>query len=187
MEPARRKPLRIKVEITPHVVGEPYRIGLVIDRERRAIPEQGRLASEDPRARRVERRDPHLAGDRADERGNPLLHLTCGLVREGDREDLERRDVPFGDEIRHPMCEESGFPRARAGDDEHRPVGRGHGIALHRIQTIEELRHAHGEQRTGVRVRTLRPTVGRAAALALRRRQRVCERLAGVGFRPRST
>ena len=147
METPRRKPFRIEVQVTPHVVGEAHRIGFVVDRERRSVPEQGCFASQDPGARGVERRDPHLASDGPDERGDAILHLARGLVGERDREDLERGDVPFANEIRDSMREQSRLPRAGAGDHEYGTIGRGHGIALYGIQAFEELRRAHSVQR----------------------------------------
>ena len=77
--------------------------------------------------------------DRADERGDPLLHLARGLVGEGDREEPERRDAALGDEVRDPVGEHPGLARPGAGDDEQRAVGRGDRLALDRVQAREQI------------------------------------------------
>ncbi len=55
----------------------------------------------------VERGHPHVPRDRADERGDVLLHLARGLVGEGDREDLEGRDLALHHQIRDPAGEDA--------------------------------------------------------------------------------
>ena len=69
---------------------------------------------------------PAVGGPGAVVRWDPRLRLVRGLGREGVGGDLDGGDVPFADERRHPVREESGLARARAGDNEHRAVGRGH-------------------------------------------------------------
>ena len=139
VQTAGRIPLRVQVHVAAHVVHEAGRVGLVVDRERRAVAEQPGFAPEDPRARRVERRHPHLVRHRTDERRHPLLHLPRGLVGERDGEDPERRHATLGDEVRDAVGEETGLPRPGTRDDEDRPVGRDHRLALDRVQTLEEI------------------------------------------------
>ena len=105
MQPPGREALGVEVEIAPHVVGEADGVGLVVDRERRPVAEHRRVAAEDARARGVEGGHPHAVRDRADEVGDPLLHLARGLVGEGDGEQPERRHPLLGDEERHPVGE----------------------------------------------------------------------------------
>ena len=76
--------------------------------------------------------------DRADEIGNPLLHLTCGLVGERDREQAERRDALLGDEERDPMREHTGLATPGSRDDEDRTVGRRSCFALDGVEPGEE-------------------------------------------------
>ena len=120
VQPAGREPLRVQVQVAPHVVDEAHGVGLVVDRERAPVAEHRGLAPQDPRARGVERRHPHPARDRADERADALLHLARGLVGERDREQLERGDPALGDQVRDAVGEQPGLARTRAGDDEDR-------------------------------------------------------------------
>ena len=62
---ARREPLRVEREVADDVAGEAVGVGLVVDRELLRVAEPVGVAPEDPHARRVERGDPHLLGDRA--------------------------------------------------------------------------------------------------------------------------
>ncbi len=133
------EPFRVQVEIAPHIVGEPHRVRLVVDGERRPQADPGRLPAQDPGARRMEGRDPHPVGDGSDQRRDALLHLPRGLVRERDGEQIERRDPSGGDQIRDAVREDSGLPGAGTGDDQERTVGRGGGLALHRVEAGEEL------------------------------------------------
>ncbi len=136
---AGREALRVKVQVTPDVVDESDGVGLVVDRERRAVAELGRLAAQDAGAGRVEGRHPHAASDRPDEVGDPLLHLAGGLVGERDREQAERGDPAFGDQVRDPVGEDARLAGARAGHDEQRAVGCTRSFALDRVEAGEEI------------------------------------------------
>ena len=72
---------------------EPHLVGLVVDREVRAVAEPLGLAAQDSPAGGVEGEDPDRAGDRPEHPLEALAHLLRGLVREGDREDLVRLDA----------------------------------------------------------------------------------------------
>ena len=139
LELARREALRVEIQVAADVVGEADGVGLVVDRERRPVPEDAGLAPQDPGARRVERRDPHPVGDRTDEGSHPLLHLPRGLVGEGDRQDPEGRDAALGDQVRDPVGEDAGLARSGARDDEERTVGRGDRLVLDRVQAREQI------------------------------------------------
>ena len=73
-----------------HCFDEPHLVGLVVDREVRAVAEPRRLAAQDAAAGGVEGEDPERARAAAEQRVEPLAHLARGLVRERDREDLVR-------------------------------------------------------------------------------------------------
>ncbi len=150
MQPTGREPFGIEVEVAAHVVGQADRIRFVVDRERGSIAEPGRVSPEDPRARAVKCRDPHLVGERPNQVSDPRLHLAGGLVRERDREEFERRDTAI-DEVRDSVGQEAGLARTGAGDNEHGTIRRTHRITLDRIQPFEKLRRAHAAHRTDVR------------------------------------
>ena len=147
-----REALRVDAQIADDVAGEPHGVGLVVDRELRGIAEQLCVAPQDAHTGRVERGDPHALGDGADEAGDALAHLCSGLVGEGDREHLVRRDLVLLDEVRDAVREHPGLARARAGDDEQRPAGVGDRLELGRVQALEEVVAGHpGNPTRGVR------------------------------------
>jgi hypothetical protein len=67
-----------------------------------------------------------------------VAHLPRRLVRERDREDLVRLDALVGDQVCDAMREDTRLPRARAGDDEQRPVGRPDRLELGLVEAVEE-------------------------------------------------
>ena len=125
---------------------EPDLVGLVVDREVRAVAEPRRLAAEDAAARGVEGQDPDRARDAAEHVLEALAHLARGLVRERDREDLLRLDPVRVDQVRDAVREHARLAGARARDDEQRPLGREHGLPLGRVQVGEiRLRRCDGQ------------------------------------------
>src|SRR5205807_5462241 len=75
VDAARHEPLRVALELLQASANEPELVGLVVDREVRAVAEARRLAPEDPSAGRVEGEDPDRARLRADGGLDPLAHL----------------------------------------------------------------------------------------------------------------
>src|SRR4029079_3265325 len=76
------------------------------------------------------------------ESGQPRAHLTRGLVRERDREDLVRAESPRRDLPRDPPGDRGRLPRAGACEDADRPpdgVGR---ARLLRFETLENVPRA---------------------------------------------
>ena len=147
MDPARREALRILAELLEAGLHEAHLVGLVVDREARAVAEALGLAAQDPAARGVEGEDPDRPRHAAERPLEPLAHLGRGLVRERDREDLVRLHAVRTDQVRDAMGEDAGLSRACAGDDEQRPVDVEHGLPLGRIEPLEELvmgRDGHG-------------------------------------------
>ena len=139
VDPARREPLRVLPELLEARLHDAHLVGLVVDRERRAVAEPLRLAAQDPPAGRVEREDPDRARGAAEHPLEPLPHLGRRLVRERDREDLVRLHAVRADQVGDAMGEDARLPRAGAGDDEERPLDVEHSLALGRIQVGEEL------------------------------------------------
>ena len=65
-------------------------VGRVVDDEVARQADVRRLAAQQPRAQRVERRDPHLPAVDAEQRLDARAHLLGGLVGEGDGQDAIR-------------------------------------------------------------------------------------------------
>ena len=137
VDAARREALRVALELLEAALHEPELVGLVVDREVRAVAEPLRLAAQDPAARGVERHHPRGARGRADEVLDALAHLPRRLVRERDREDLGRLDADRAEQVRDAAGEDARLSRARAGDHEHRAFGVQDGLPLRRIQVGE--------------------------------------------------
>ena len=62
--------------------------------------------------------DPHLAGVRADEEGDAVLHLARGLVGEGYGEDLFGGGESLVYEVGDPVRQHAGLPAPGAREDE---------------------------------------------------------------------
>jgi hypothetical protein len=78
----------------------------------------------------MEGHHPHARSDITEEPLEPLLHLSGGLVREGDGQDLLVLHAAGRDEMRDPVREHTCLPRPRAGHHEDRPFGRQDSLAL---------------------------------------------------------
>ena len=137
VDPTRREPFRIALELLEALLHEPDLVGLVVDREVRAVAETRRLAAKDAAAGGVEGQYPEAAGAAAEQVLEPLSHLAGSLVREGDGQDLIRLRADGVDEVGDPVREDAGLPGACAGDHEQWPFGRQHGLPLHGIQVGE--------------------------------------------------
>ena len=136
-ETARGVALGIEIEVLDHHGHEPLRVGRVVDREVRGDAEPGGLPAEDAHAGGVEGHHPHRAGGGPDQRGDPLLHLPCGLVGERDREDLGGLHALLADEMGDALGEHARLARACPCDDEQGTAAMGHGFLLGRV----EVRH----------------------------------------------
>ena len=133
---ARGEALGVALELLEARADEPDLVGLIVDREVRAIAEPLGLAAEDAAAGGVEGHDPDRPRARADGRLDPRAHLRGRLVRERDRQDLVRMDVlreQVGDAVR----EHARLPGAGSGDDEERALRGRHGLALGVVQVGE--------------------------------------------------
>ena len=173
MDPARGEPLRVLAELLEARLDDPYLVGLVVDRERRAVAEPLRLAAQDPPAGGVEGEDPDRARGSAEDPLEPLAHLGRSLVREGDGEDLVRLHAVRADQVGDAVGEHARLPRPGAGDHEQRPVDVERGLALGGIELGEELlvrRDGHASmlaaprRSPGRRVRTGRGRTGAGRA-----------------------
>ena len=90
--------------------GQPLRIRLVINRERRTHPQRLVLRPQNSHACRVERRDPHATGDfAAHQVFNSFAHLCSSLIREGDRENLAGPGLSVANQLRNAVREHAGL------------------------------------------------------------------------------
>ena len=121
VDAARDEALRVALELLEDGLREADLVGLVVDREVRAIAEPGRLTAEDAAAGGMEGQDPDRAGDAAEHVLEPLAHLAGGLVRERDREDLLRLHPAGVDQVRDAVREDARL--ARAGARRRRAAG----------------------------------------------------------------
>ena len=110
----------------------------VDDGEARLQPHQFGVAAQNLGGDGVEGAEPAQAlGLGPDDRGDPLAHLARGLVGEGDGQQLPRPRPAGGEDVGQPRGQHPGLAGAGAGQHQHRPVDRLHGLALLRIQARE--------------------------------------------------
>src|SRR2546425_1643788 len=114
-------------------------VGLVVNGERTVDPDGRPFAAQEARAEGMERPDRELGQALlSDQPIEPLAHFTRGLVRKGDGEDRVRRDPEIPNQVRDAVRQDPRLSRSGAGEDEQRAVPVGHGLALLRIQGIED-------------------------------------------------
>ncbi len=131
--------VRVGLVLLDEPLDERARVAGVVDRERLREAELLGLAPQDPHARRVERRDPHASRRVADELLDALAHLPCGLVREGDREDLAGPRLALTQQQGDAAGEHAGLARSRTGDDEQRLTAVGDCFELLRVESREQI------------------------------------------------
>ena len=161
VDAARREPLRVTLQLLQALLHEPDLIGLVVDREVRAIAQPLRLAPQDAPAGGMESEDPEPLAASPEQALEPLPHLAGSLVREGDGEDLVRLRTDRVDQVRDAIREDAGLAGPGAGDDEQRPLGGEHGLPLSGIE-VREVLLRRGDGHGSMLARPSRP--GRAVA-----------------------
>jgi len=137
-ERARRVALGVEVELPADQRHEPLGVGLVVDGEAAGEPQPLRLPAQDAHTGAVEGHHPHRLRARADEPLDALLHLPGGLVGERDREDLARVHVTLGEQVGDAVGEHPRLAGPGTGDDEQRRALVEHGLALLRVESVEE-------------------------------------------------
>ena len=70
---------------------------------------------------------------------HPLAHLGGGLVGEGDRQDLPDADVARGQQVGDAAGQHRRLARAGAGHDQQRRALVQHGLALLRVEAVQQL------------------------------------------------
>ena len=138
VDPARREALRVLAELLQARLRQPHLVIVVVDRERRAVAQALGFAAQDAAAGGVEGEDPDRARGDPEHAGEAVAHLPGGLVRERDREDLVRLHLLVRDQMRDAVREDACLPRARAGDDEQRPLGGADRLELGLVEAVQE-------------------------------------------------
>ena len=132
--------LGVDVQPVRHQLGQPLRVGGVVDGEGRLHPELAR-----PRPAGCARTSsgtstPTSPGARLPTRSrDPLLHLPGGLVGEGDGQDLPRLRAADGQQVGDPPGQHPGLARAGTGHHQQRRAAVLDGVPLRRIETLEQL------------------------------------------------
>ena len=121
-------------------------------------PNSAGVLAQQPRAHGVEGRGEHAArGAFAEQVGEPQPQLAGGAHAEGDGEDLARRRLPGGEQVRDAVGERAGLAGAGPGDDQQRPGAVADGLGLLGRQAGRAARRrrrragAVGRGRVGVR------------------------------------
>ena len=123
-----------------HCFTTPDLVGLVVDREVRLEAEPRRLAAEDPPARGVEGHHPHRPRDRRRRASSRRRFISPAALFVNVIARISFGFTPGrADQVDDPVREHARLPGARAGDDEHGPLGREDGLPLGGIQVCEVL------------------------------------------------
>ena len=140
-------------------LGQPSRVGLVIDRELPRVAQALGLGAQDPRACCVEGHQPHPARRATQQPADALAHLLGGLVREGDRQDLVGLGLVGVDQVRHAVRQHARLPTARAREDQQRPLAMRDRLSLGLVEPFQQLL-----QVLGVGVYRHAPSIGARSA-----------------------
>ena len=133
-----REALDVDVQIVKTTLDQAALVGGVVDRELARVAELVGVRAQHPGAGGVEGHDPHRAGGAADEQLDALAHLGRGLVGEGDREDLAGARLARAHQVGDAVREHARLARSGAREDQQRAFAVGHGVALGRVQALEE-------------------------------------------------
>ncbi len=93
---------------------------------------------------------------------HPFAHLRGGLVGEGDGQDLADADVAGGQQVGDPPGEHRRLTRAGARHDEQRRTFVQHGLALLRVEAVQQVVGVSSKSHIAVKP----TTAGRHFALA---------------------
>ena len=113
----------IKVQLFDNEREQALRIRRIIDREGGFEPECLGFSAQHAHAETVEGGNPHVLCTRADQRLDALTHFRCGLVREGDGENLPGGCPPGCEQMGDAVRQHAGFARPGPGDDQQGRTG----------------------------------------------------------------
>ena len=108
----------IQVQLFDNEREQALRIRRVVDREGGFEPECLGFSAQHAHAEAVEGGNPHVLCARADQRLDALTHFRCGLVREGDGENLPGGCPPGCEQMGDAVRQHAGFARPGPGDDQ---------------------------------------------------------------------
>ncbi len=97
------------------------------------------LAAQDAGTGGVEGAQGYPAGLLAKQGHHAVLHLTGGLVGEGDRQDVIRAHAHGADQVSDALGQHAGLARARAGQNQYRAQTGGDRLLLLRVEAGEEV------------------------------------------------
>ena len=137
--PRRREALLVQVQAAQHLLDDRHLVRAVVDREGPGQADLLAVAAQDPGADGVEGADGRLARRLLpDQPGDPLAHLVGRLVGEGDGHDLPRLR-PGGHQVGHAVRQHPRLAAARPGQDQQRPAGVCHRLALRRVEARQDV------------------------------------------------
>ncbi len=137
-ECACRVPLGVDVQVARDQRDQALGVRRVVDRETAGEPDALGVRPQDAHARGMKGAHPHRPGPRADERGDPLLHLVRGLVGERDRQDLAGTNPTRGKQVGNPVREHPRLAGPRTRDDEQRRTRMDDRGPLLRVQAVQQ-------------------------------------------------
>ena len=140
----------VDLQILQRLLDHRQLIGRVVDHEIARQSDRRRLAPEQPRAQRVERRHPHAAAVFAKQRLDARPHLLGRLVGEGDGEHFVGPRVSVAHEICDAAGDDPGLAGPGAREDEQRAADVQHRVALLRVQGVEEVHWWNAQKGSGI-------------------------------------
>ena len=108
----------VQVQLFNNEREQALRIRRIVNREGRFEPERLGFSAQHAHAEAVEGGNPHVLCARADQRLDALTHFRCGLVREGDGENLPGSRPPGCEQMGDAVRQHAGFARPGPGDDQ---------------------------------------------------------------------
>ena len=122
--------LGVQVELFNDEAQQALRVGRIVDREGGLQTQGGGLTAQHTHAEAVKGRDPHVLGARANQRLNTFTHLGCGLVGEGNGENLAGGRAVGSEQVGDAVGQHASLTGAGARDDEQGRAGVQYGLLL---------------------------------------------------------
>ncbi len=131
---AGRELLGVEAEVLQHPFHQLLGVVLVEDGEPVGETRVGGPPPQERTAEGVEGRQGDLVAGAGNQLLHPFAHLAGGLVGEGQRQDRGRGHPFTADQPGDAHGQHAGLARPGPGDDQHRPAGQGHRLALAVVQ-----------------------------------------------------